>query len=113
MTTLKHTFGFLNSTNDPMIGAFAEVSNATNTGLAIGLLIFVFVITTYIGIRKTQDTTKATLIAGHFVFLTSILLYYAGKVSGFIFIYDLFFYGIAVIYSLGLVYTTWMRMKED
>ena len=111
--TLKHNFSTLYNSNDPLTGWFAEVSIASNTGLSIGLLIFIFVVAVYVTIRKTQDTTKAMVIGGHSVFIFGLLLYYAGKIFGQVFIHDFIFYGISVIYGLGLVYSLFIRMKTD
>lgn len=102
----KHTFDILNNTANPLWGAMLEVNNATSGGLGYALLILFFVISTFVVIRRTQDLGKAFASGLHITTIIALLLYYAGKVDGFVFINDFTMLGLIVaeVLTIGTLY---------
>jgi len=91
-----------NSVDNPVWGLYLEVNNATTHFLSYSLLLMVFIISTYVFIRKTNDIAKSLLNSTHIVTTLTLLLYFAGKISGYVVIDDIFMLGIVVIESMGI-----------
>lgn len=110
---VKHTFAILNSTSNPLWGAFLEVSEATNGSLGVGLLVLFFVVSTFVFIRRTQDVGKSLASSLHVVVILGLLLYYGGKVSGYVVISDVLMLGLIVAEVLTVAGLYYFRTNKD
>jgi len=110
---VKHNFSLLANASNPLWGAMLEVNEATGKSLGIGILILIFVVASFVVIRRTQDTGKGLASALHVTAVLALLLYYAGRVDGFVFISDVVMLGLVVaeIFAIGGLY--YFRTNKD
>jgi hypothetical protein len=103
---LKYSFEYLNSTTNPIWGVMLEVNNATSGLLGYSLLAVVFVVSAFVFMRRTQDISKSLLSSLHITTILCLLLFYAGKTTGYVFIGEVLFYALLVIeaVAIALVY---------
>lgn len=106
MTTFKHNFSILTSTDNPILGAIIEVNEAGSGILIYALLIVLFTISAYVLNKKTQDTEKSLITALHITTISALLLFYAGKTSGYTLVPEVIMLGLLVIeaISIGAIY---------
>ena len=104
--TLKHNFSLLFGAENPIIGLIIEVNTNTNHFMMYSLLLIIFVVSSYVFIRKTQDISKSLISSTHIIAILSLILYYGGKAANTIFIDEIFLLGILVIeaVSIALIY---------
>lgn len=110
---IKHDFGLINNTNNIIWGVMLEVNNATSGFLGLSLLALIFIVSVFVGIRRTQDLGKSFATSLHITTVLGLLLYYAGKVSGYEFIIDVVMLGLIVaeILLVGALY--YFRTNKD
>jgi len=99
---LKHNFSLLFGESNPIWGLMLEVNTATNHYMAYGLLLVIFIVSSYVFMRKTSDIAKSFISSNHIISILTIILFYAGKIQGIEFIDELFFLGVLVIEAIGL-----------
>lgn len=103
---VKNAFSILNSSSNPLWGAMLEVNEATSGGLGYSFIILIFIVSSFVVIRRTQDIGKSLATGLHITTMLTLILYYAGKVEGFIFINDVTMLGLVVaeVLTIGGLY---------
>jgi len=103
---MKYNLTYLNSTDNFIWGVMVEVNNATNHFLGYCLIAMIFIVASFIFIRRTQDIAKSLMSALHISAILSLILYYAGLTTGVIFLDNVFILGLLVLeaMSLGAMY---------
>ena len=112
VTTLKHNFSILNSTNNPILGAIFEVYEASTGILIYAILIVLFTVSAYILNKRTQDTEKSFITALHITAISAILLYYAGKTSGYTLVPEVIMLGLLVIEAISIAAIYFVRSDK-
>ena len=106
--TIKHNLSYLaGGTDNALWGAMVEVNNATSHFLAYGLAAFIFIVLSYTFINKTQDIGKSLVSSLFITTIITLVMYYAGKTTGIMFISDVFMLGLAtttILSVAGLYY---------
>ena len=83
MTNFKYNIsGMFQDTNNPIWAIFLVANDASNYLLAYGILFIIFVVSGFVYLRKTSDIPKSLVSATFATSLSSLLLFYAGKVGG-------------------------------
>lgn len=113
MTTIKHNFSTMMGEDNPLWGVMLEVNNATNHFLAYTLITAIFIIATYVFMRKTNDIAKSLISATHISVILTILLFYAGKSEGVVFVSDVFMLGLMVMEVLAIGGWYYMRHSKN
>jgi hypothetical protein len=112
LTTIKHSFSLLNSTDNALWGVMLEVNNATEHFLGYGIIFLVFIVSSFVFIRRTQDLGKSLLSSSYIATVISIILYYAGKTSGVTFISDVFMFGLLTITATATATIYYFRTNK-
>tara|TARA_R100001530_G_scaffold109711_1_gene77069 strand:+ start:231 stop:539 length:309 start_codon:yes stop_codon:yes gene_type:complete len=98
-------------TTDPFLGLILEVNNASNGLWGILFLLFVFTVSTYVYLNRTQDIGKSAIMGLHICVLLGLLLFYMGRLVGQTLLHETVMLGLIVgeVFSLGMAY--FMRSK--
>lgn len=103
MVTIKHNLSYLKSgTDNALWGAMVEVNNATSHFLAYGLVAFIFIVLSWTFINKTQDIGKSLVSSLFITTIISLVMYYAGKTTGVVFMSDVFMLGLITLTVLSV-----------
>jgi len=78
---MTNNFDIIFEQSNPLWGAFLEVNQATNGLLGSMILITIFIVSTYVFMRRTQDITKSLLSSLHITTIMALILFYAFKMS--------------------------------
>ena len=62
--------------DNPFLGLFFEVNEATAGFLAYCILLLIFIVASYVMMRRTQDIAKSLIGGLHITTILSILLFY-------------------------------------
>ena len=108
---IKYNFTTTFAEANPLYGAMIEVNNATNHLLIYCILAIIFIISSYVMIRKTQDIGKSLLSSMHILMIVSLILFYAGKMMGDVLVPEVLMLSIIMIEILGIAGLYFNRMK--
>lgn len=111
MTTTKYNFSTMFGEDNPLYGMILEVNNATNGLLIYFMLIVVYIVSSYIIMRRTQDINKSLLNSLHIVMILALILFYAGATSGVVLVSEVVMLTLIVAEILGIAGMYYMRMK--
>ena len=111
MTTFKHNITGLFGSGNLVDIPFA-VNTASNSFLAYLIIIILLIVTSYAIIKKTQDIAKGLLQGAYITTVSTLLLYYAGKVRGTDFIPDVIMLGMIVSVALGTAAIKYFRAEN-
>ena len=112
MTVMKNYFSLLNGTDNPLFGVILEVNAVTSGFLVYGLLFFLFVVSTWVFMRRTQDIGKSMLSSVHVVVIIGLLLFYMGKTQGVVLVSDVFMLALLVVEALALAGIYYFRSNN-
>ena len=100
MTTFKHNITGLFNSGDLVDIPFA-INTASGSIMAYLIVLIIFVVTSYAIIKRTNDVSKGILQGGYITTISTLLLYYAGKVRGTDFVPDVIMLGMIIAVALG------------
>ena len=109
----KYNYSELAGNSDPLTGLISLVSSATYSLLGFTLLLLIFIVLSYVYMRRTQDIGKSLTSAGFAASLSGLLLYYLGIFVGLSLISDLVMYGAWVGVVLSIAGLWFFRMNQD
>lgn len=112
MVDIKYNLSTMKAIDNPVWGVMIEVNNATNHYFVYSILALVFSVASYVFIRKTNDIPKSLLSSLHITTILTILLYYAGKVQGIIFVDDIVILGLIVTEALAIAGLYYVKNKK-
>lgn len=107
---MKYNFSLLGET-DPFLGLILEVNNASNGLWGVLFLMFVFVVSTYVFLNRTQDIGKSSLMGLHICVLLGLIMFYAGKYVGHVLLSEIFMLGLIILECGSLAGAYFMRSK--
>lgn len=107
---MKYNFSMLSET-DPFLGLILEVNNASNGLWGVLFLIFVFTVSTYVFLNRTQDIGKSAIMGLHICVLLGLIMFYAGKYVGHSLLPELVMLGLIVLECGSLAGAYFMRSK--
>lgn len=113
MVSIKHNLNIMNSIDNPLVGVIFEVNNATNGYLIYSLLMMIWLVAFFVFNRKTNDIGKSAISSLHIIVLLSILLFYAGKLQGYVLIPEVLLLGLLVIEAISLAGIYYMRHSSN
>ncbi len=76
---LKHNLSIMTSQSDPFWGVMLELNTASHGLFGWGIILIVFVVSSWVATKQTQDLGKSLLSGLWITTLTSLLLFFAGK----------------------------------
>ena len=100
--SIKHNFTAMMDFDNPLVGVFSMINDATNHIFWYALLILIFTVSVYVYMRKTQDTGKSFVMGLHVITITGIIIYYLGLSIGKVFLPNIIILGIVMIEILSL-----------
>tara|TARA_R100001530_G_scaffold136291_2_gene116254 strand:- start:3639 stop:3968 length:330 start_codon:yes stop_codon:yes gene_type:complete len=107
---MKYNFSMLGET-DPFLGLIIEINNATYGLWASLFLLFIFVVSTYVFLNRTNDIGKSTIMSIHLVVLIGLILFYAGRMVGHTLINETIMLGLILLEVGSLAGAYFMRSK--
>lgn len=111
--TLKYNFSIFNAANDPVSGAIFEINNASSGFFSYVLLFVLFIITSYVIAKKTNDVSKSLLMSLHIVVIISLVMFYMGKIGGYVLIPEILMLFLIVVESFAIGGMYYMRMTKN
>jgi len=108
---MKYNFTTTFAETNPLYGAILEVNNATSGLLIYCILAIIFIVSSYVMIRRTQDIGKSLLSSLHILMVTTLILFYAGKQMGNILVPEALMLTIIVAEIIGIAGLYFNRMK--
>jgi len=108
---MKYNFTTIFGETNPLYGAILEVNNATSHLLVPCILAIIFIVSSYVMIRRTQDMGKSLLSSMHIVMITSLILFYAGKMMGDVLVTEVLMLSIIMIEIIGVAAIYFTRGK--
>jgi len=109
---MKNNFTYLNSTDNALWGMMLEVNEATGHFLGYSLCGMTFIVLSYLWLKRTNDIGKSLLGGLHATTLLALILYYAGKTTGHVFLSDVFILSLLVVEVLGIGAMYYFRSAE-
>jgi len=113
MTTIKYNFSGMSDYGNPIWGAMVEIKSATAGLFPYVLLLVIFIVASYVFLRRTQDIAKSLISSNHIISVLTLILFYAGKTSGVEFISEVFLLVVLVVECFGLAGLYFMRMSKN
>ena len=111
MTTLKHSFEYMNLTDNALVNMYVTVDDASSHFVTYAILILIFVVSAYIIIRQFNDTGKSLLYSLHITTILALVLYYMGKVIDYSFVPDVIILGLLVFESVAIAGLYYSRIE--
>ena len=99
------------SQDNPLMGLILEINEATSGFLIYCVLLIIYVVATYVIMRRTQDIAKSVLNGLHITMILSLLLFYVGKLVGYVLVPNVLMLSILVIEAVGVGLLYFQRMK--
>ena len=108
---MKYNFQMIGQDSNPFIGLIIELNEATNGFWVLALLGIIFIVSLYSFLQVTNDTGKSFMMSFHILALLSVLLYYTGKVAGYVIVNDLMMLMILTAEALIISSIYYNRVK--
>lgn len=111
--SVKYNFTGMATYDNPFVGLLVDVNSATSGFLFYAFLTLIFIVSAWVFINRIQDVGKSLLSSLHLTVVLSLLLFYAGKVIGEVFVADIVMYALLVLEALSLAGLYFMRMNKN
>jgi len=108
---MKYNYSLLGTGDNPFSSLMIVINEASGGLFTIALLFIIFMVSFYMFSKKTQDTGKSTLMSLHIVTLLALLLFYIGKIEGYVLVTDILMYGLLVGEIVGVSVAYFSRSK--
>jgi uncharacterized membrane protein YhaH (DUF805 family) len=108
---VKNNLSIMLGQDNPFLGLIFEVNEATAGFLAYCMLLLIFIVASYVMMRRTQDIAKSFIGGLHITTILSILLFYMGKLGGYVLIPNLLMLALLVGESIAVALLYYQRMK--
>jgi uncharacterized membrane protein len=102
---MKHNFSIMFEQENPFVGAFVLINDVTSSYFWIAVLIMIYIVSSYVFLKKTQDIGKSLLSANHIIVIIAIIIYYWGLTLNVSFLPPVLVLGLIVleVFSLGIL----------
>ena len=109
----KYNFTYLKTIDNPFVGIIAELSHATAGVWGYTVLGVIYIVASYVFLRRTNDIGKSLISALHIITILSFLLFYMGREINVMIISDVFMLGVAVIESIAIAGIYFAKSKNN
>jgi len=110
---MKYDFALFNTIENPLSALIVTVNEATSGLLIYAILLMLFIVASYVFLRRTNAIGKSLISGLHPVLILSLLLYDYGKILGYVLISDLVMLSLLIIESMAIGGIYFLRINKN